>query len=204
MKISYILTILTIILFIYYTNIYDNHLNKGDEIKLYIFDFISIAFLLLFMFYGYIRGTKYGFLLSVFIWCIFVCTTPIPEAALLLSFPLKNFFNISMDVSQIFISIFSLILLNIFYIYSSSLLKTIFIGKMFHKIISLKLYSLFFYSIIASIAGAYILDIVIDAYVLNKKNIINLSNMIFALGVVILFNIFYFYTMIRYNITLVK
>lgn len=204
MKISYILTILTIILLIYYTNIYDNHLNKGDEIKLYIFDVISIAFLLLFMVYGYIRGTKYGFLLSVFIWCIFVCTTPIPEAALLLSFPLKNFFNISMDISQIFISIFSLILLNIFYIYSSSLLKTIFIGKMFHKIISLNLYSLFFYSIIASIAGAYILDMVIDTYVLNKKNRINLSSMIFALGVVILFNIFYFYTMIRYNITVVK
>ncbi len=84
------------------------------------------------------------------------------------------------------------------------MLKTIFIGKMFHKIISLKLYSLFFYSIIASIAGAYILDMVIDAYVLNKKNRINLSNIIFALGVVILFNIFYFYTMIHYNITLVK
>ena len=61
MKISYILTILTIILFIYYTNIYDKNLDKGDEIKLYIFDVISVVFLLLFVFYGYIRGTKYGF-----------------------------------------------------------------------------------------------------------------------------------------------
>ena len=204
MKISYILTILTIILFIYYTNIYDKNLDKGDEIKLYIFDVISVAFLLLFIFYGYIRGTKYGFLLSVFIWAIFVCTTPIPEAGLLLSFPLKNFFKIPMDISQIFISIFGLILLYLFYVYSSSLLNTILIGKMFHKIISLNLYSLFFYSIVASIAGAYILDMLIDAYVLNEKNRMNIPRMILALAVMILLNILYFYTMIRYKITLAK
>ena len=204
MNITYILTILIIILIIYYTNIYDKRIDEGDKIKLYIFDVISVCFLLLFMFYGYIRGTEYGFLLSVFIWAIFVCTTPIPETGLLLSLPLKHFFNIPMDISQIFISFFGLILLYLFYMYFSSLLKTILIGKMFHKIISLRLYSLFFYSIIASITGAYVLNILIDSYVLNKKNRMNIPRMILALGVIILLNILYFYTIIRYKIMLTR
>lgn len=202
--ISYVLTILIIILIIYYINVNGRFMEKKDEIKLYIFDFVSVCFLLLFVFYGYLRGTKYGFMLSVFIWAVFVCTTPIPEAALLLSFPLKNFFNIPMDISQVFISIFALLLLFLFYVYYTPLLKTIIIGKMFHKIINLRLFTLFVYSIIASVAGAYILDRLIDLYLFKSINTTNWYYVIIALIIMVFLNIAYFYEIIHYKITLTK
>ena len=199
MNLSYVLTILIFILIVYFINVYKDEIEKKMEIKLYIFDVISIVFILLFVYYGYKRGTKYGFLLSVFIWAFFVCTTPIPEAGLLLSFPLKHFFDIPMDISQIFISIFALILLYLFYNYSFTLLKSITIGRIFNKIIHFNLYSVFAACIIASIAGAFLIDQGIDKFFLFKDNL-DINKIIISTLVMIILNIYYFYILHKKNI----
>lgn len=204
MQTSYIFTTFVFFFIIAYINIYDKPNKKKEEIQLYIFDIVSILFLCLFLFYGYIKGTKYGLCLSIFVWSIFVCTTPIPEAGLLLSFPLKHFFHISMEQSQIIISAFALGLLYLFYKCTPKLIDTIYIGKMFHKIIRHKLFSLFAYSILASIAGAYLLDVGIDVYFLQKKEKIHGPILWSALTIMVLFNVLYFYTMKCHKIALVK
>ena len=199
MNLSYVLTIIIFILIVYFINVYKDEIEKKMEIKLYIFDVISIVFILLFVYYGYKRGTKYGFLLSAFIWAFFVCTTPIPEAGLLLSFPLKHFFDVPMDISQIFISIFALVLLYLFYNNSFTLLKSITIGRIFNKIIHFNLYSVFAACIIASIAGAFLIDQGIDKFFLIKDNL-DINKIIISTLVMIILNIYYFYILHKKNI----
>ena len=113
-----IIFILLIIIYLINNNNNNNNVNKKLNTKIHIFDIVSIIFLLIFIYYAYNHGTNCGIIISLFIWAFFVCTTPIPEAGLLLTIPLKHFFNIELNISQFYISLFASLLLIFFYFYS--------------------------------------------------------------------------------------
>ena len=140
-----------------------NKKNK-DTLKIdeSIFTVLSFVFLFIFAIYSYRRGVQFGFLISIFIWAFFVTSVPIPQVALLLAFPVKHFFKISMFISQTIISIFACCILIYFYFYKQNLILKNKVGKLFIKIINKRAFLLFILSIIASIIGTYILDNLFD------------------------------------------
>jgi len=79
-----------------------------DKIYLYIFNSLSILFVLIFLYYSFVFGFKRGLFSTFIIWCLFVVATPIPEAGLLVSVPLKNILNIDMGITQILVSFIAL------------------------------------------------------------------------------------------------
>jgi len=152
----------------------ENKKNK-DTLKIdeSIFTGLSFVFLFIFAIYSYRRGVQFGFLISIFLWAFFVTSVPIPQVALLLAFPVKHFFKISMFISQIIISIFACSVLIYFYFYKQNLILKNKVGKLFIKIINKKAFLLFILSIVASIIGTYILDNLFDVFFFKGELIQN-------------------------------
>lgn len=171
-----------------------------DKIETIYFNVISVLFLFVFLFYGFSKGIKEGFNLTLFIWCLTVCTTPISSASTLLSFPIKIFTTIPMFVSKCVISILSLGVLAYFYNYNYTLISKIPLGKAFIRIIKSKLYSLFLIAIIASVVSSYMLDIFVDIFILSDMNTIKKNRLGRALAAFLIFiflNYLYFNALIK-------
>ena len=135
--------------------------------------------------------------MTLFLWAFFVCTTPIPEAGLLLSFPLKHFFQITMETSQIFISGIAFIMLLWFHFCRKSLLRSNKIGVLFQTIMKKHLYFIFIISIVASIIGSFLIDTFVDIYVLpnreNKKNTQEQNIYLIIVGFIMLICMYFYY-----------
>lgn len=134
-----------------------------------LFNILSIVFLGVFMLHGYKNGTTYGLYITLFLWAFFVCSVPIPQVALLLSFPLKHFFDITMMTSQVVISIFALLVLVYFHFRMPVLLQKHDIGKIFQTIMKHRLYLLFMLSMIGSVIGSYLIESFVDIYVFRPE-----------------------------------
>jgi len=167
------------------------------------FNVFSLAFLFIFLYYGIKNGIEYGSKITLFIWCLTVCTTPISSASVLLSFPIKIFTKIPMFVTKFVSSIISLGMLSYFYKYQFELINTIPLGRAFIKIIERKLYLLFLVSIAASIISSYILDNFVDYFVLPHDDIVEkdkLAQMILLFLVFVILNFIYFNILIKNKI----
>tara|TARA_Y100000389_G_scaffold181404_1_gene196976 strand:- start:6331 stop:6927 length:597 start_codon:yes stop_codon:yes gene_type:complete len=174
-----------------------------DNIEGQYFKIVSFLFLFIFIFYAFKNGFQNGFKLSIFIWCLTVCTTPISSASVLLSFPIKIFTQIPMFVTKFITSLLSLILLGYFYIYNYDLICKIPLGKAFIKIIKSKLYSLFLVSIIASVISSYMLDNFVDYFILSEKTMLKkdtLGKLLFLFLIFICLNFIYFNMLIKNKI----
>ncbi len=178
--------------------------NKSKtEIERHYFNLVSVVFLFLFLFYAMKNGLERGFKLSLFIWCLTVCTTPISTASILLSFPIKIFTTIPMFVTKFVSSMLGLGLLVYFYNSNHDLISKNPLGRAFIKIIQKNLYSLFFVSIVASVLSSYILDTVVDNFLLSdvptfsKKK---LGELLFVILAFICLNIAYFNILIKNKI----
>ena len=173
------------------------------EIERHYFNLVSVVFLFLFLFYAMKNGLERGFKLSLFIWCLTVCTTPISTASILLSFPIKIFTTIPMFVTKFVSSMLGLGLLVYFYNSNHDLISKNPLGRAFIKIIQKNLYSLFFVSIVASVLSSYILDTVVDNFLLSdvptfsKKK---LGELLFVILAFICLNIAYFNILIKNKI----
>jgi hypothetical protein len=161
-----------------------------------IFNILSGIFLIIFLILSIKRGITYGFKTSFFIWAFFVCSVPIPQVALLLSFPLKHIININMAISQIAISIIAICALVYFYINELSFIRQNDIGKVFINIMKHKMYSIFILSIIGSIIGTYILDEIFD-YIKKEKYNIDINLLFSNIIMFILINIVYLYVFVK-------
>lgn len=162
----YIIIIIIIIGIIGFLNTNYFYYNT-NKIKSNLFNIVSIIFLIIFIFYTYKRGSLYGGYITIVIWAFFVTLTPIPEAGLLLTFPIKHFFGINMYISQIVISLLAIAILIYVYYVKPNIIKNSPIGKIFMYIVKNKLYSILFISIISSIIGSYLLDELLK-YIENK------------------------------------
>lgn len=159
-----------------------------------LFNILSLAFLMVFVLHGYKKGTTYGLYITLFLWAFFVCTVPIPQVALLLSFPLKHFFDITMITSQVIISFFAIVVLVYFHFKMKSLLQKHDMGKMFQDIMKYRLYFIFVLSVIGSVIGSYLIDSFVDIYVfrpeIKQPNEV-MRNVLLSVVLFILLNIWY-------------
>jgi len=159
-----------------------------------LFNILSLAFLMVFVLHGYKKGTTYGLYITLFLWAFFVCTVPIPQVALLLSFPLKHFFDITMITSQVIISFFAIVVLVYFHFKMKSLLQKHDLGKMFQDIMKHRLYFIFVLSVIGSVIGSYLIDSFVDIYVfrpeIKQPNEV-MRNVLLSVVLFILLNIWY-------------
>ena len=159
--------IITIVIGIFLFLNTENRYYNIDKIKSYLFNIVSIIFIIIFIFYTYKKGSLYGGYITVVIWAFFVTLTPVPEAGLLLTFPIKHFFGINMYISQIVISLLAILILIYTYYVKPVIIKSSPIGKIFMYIVKNKLYTILFISIISSIIGSYLLDELLK-YIENK------------------------------------
>lgn len=159
-----------------------------------LFNILSLAFMMVFVLHGYKKGTTYGLYITLFLWAFFVCTVPIPQVALLLSFPLKHFFDITMITSQVIISFFAVVVLVYFHFKMKSLLQKHDMGKMFQDIMKHRLYFIFVLSVIGSVIGSYLIDSFVDIYVfrpeIKQPNEV-MRNVLLSVVLFILLNIWY-------------
>ena len=159
-----------------------------------LFNILSLAFLMVFVLHGYKKGTTYGLYITLFLWAFFVCTVPIPQVALLLSFPLKHFFDITMITSQVIISFFAVVVLVYFHFKMKSLLQKHDMGKIFQDIMKHRLYFIFVLSVIGSVIGSYLIDSFVDIYVfrpeIKQPNEV-MRNVLLSVVLFILLNIWY-------------
>lgn len=174
-----------------------------NSVEIIYFKAISILFLIIFLFYGIKNGMKQGFKLTLFIWSLTVCATPISTASILLSFPIKIFTTIPMFITKLISSILSLVILAYFYNYHRELISKISLGKAFIRMIKSKLYLLFLVAIVASVISSYILDNIVDVFVLHDKKPPQkdkLGQFLFLFLIFIILNFVYFDTLIKNEI----
>jgi len=170
-KQSYTLTFIIILLFIftYYINSINIVEDVKDVIRIQVFNGLSIIFALLVIYYSIHYGVTRGLFASFITWCVFVTATPIPEAALLISVPLKNVFNINLDITQWVASFFAMGSIIYSYLYYNSLLKKTEGGNFVSKVIDLRVYSIFITSIISSVCIAYLINEMVDFVIYQKE-----------------------------------
>lgn len=183
------------------------HIRNDEKDKINIetsyFNVISIIFLFIFVFYGLKNGLERGFKLSLFIWCLTVCTTPISSASVLLSFPIKIFASMPMFVTKFISSVFSMGMLAYFYLHHRDLICKIPLGRAFVKIIKSKLYHLFAVAIVASVISSYMLDNFVDHFVLSKSKMMKkdkLGELLLLFLVFVYLNLTYFHILIKNKI----
>jgi hypothetical protein len=177
--------------------------NTKTRIETQYFNLISFLFLLMFIFYGMKNGIARGFKITVFIWCLTVCTTPISSASVLLSFPIKIFTTIPMFITKSITSVLSLGILAYFYHYNYNLICKIPLGRAFVKIIKSKLYALFLVSIIASVITSYMLDNFVDHFILSNTKMLDkdkLGEMLLLFLIFVFLNLIYFNILIKHKI----
>jgi len=163
------ITIVVLFLFIvYYSNTTSFESNKKDEIELQIFNVVSILFSVLFIYYLFLYGIKEGLFKAVLIWAFFVVATPIPEAGLLLTMPLKKLLSIPMYITQFIASIIAFIYIMFSYFNYKKLMIAGTLGKFLVKILDNNYYSIFILCILSSTGITYLLDLFIDSIVYNE------------------------------------
>ena len=143
------------------------------------------------------KGIQYGFKMSLFIWSLTVCTTPISSASVLLSFPIKIFTAVPMFVTKFISSIFSLCILAYFYHYNYVLIYKNPLGRAFIKIVETRLYALFLVAIVASVISSYMLDNFVDYFILSDTQMLKKEK--FG-ELLLLFLVFVFLNFIYFNI----
>lgn len=149
--------------------------DEKKKIYLYLYDVITVVFICVLIFLIMFKGYFYGVIDAIFIWAFFVIATPVPESGLLISLPLKRFFNIKMTYVQILVSIMAIFLT--FYLYKchGSVVKATYIGRLFDEIVKSKYYIIIVLSIASSILGSELIDNYIDMVVGDSNEIENLQ-----------------------------
>lgn len=149
--------------------------DEKKKIYLYLYDVITVVFICVLIFLIMFKGYFYGVIDAIFIWAFFVIATPVPESGLLISLPLKRFFNIKMTYVQVLVSILAIFLT--FYLYKchGSVVKATYIGRLFDEIVKSKYYIIIVLSIASSILGSELIDNYIDMVIGDSNEIENLQ-----------------------------
>jgi hypothetical protein len=188
---NYLFTIIIITLaFVYYINAINISETLKDTIHIHLFNGLSLLFILIFIYYYIFFGLKRGLFTTFIIWCLFVGATPLPEAGLLVSVPLKNLLNIDLDITQMVVSFIALGFIFYSYYNFREDLTTTKSGRFLLRIIDFGSFSIFVTSIIASVSMAYLLNELID-HMMYKKEINTNKNRMYVVFFVVPF-IMYF------------
>ena len=184
-------------MYIYYVN--NKELNTKEIVITNIFNGISVFFMAVLVYFVVMYGFNKGLYHTVLTWCIFVIATPIPEAGLIVSVPLKNLLNINLDYTQMVVTCLSLVYIIYSYIYLKKYMSESKEGQFIVTIFELFEIKIFIISIFASISISYLLNNFIDYMLYDHKNIFkphNLMILVFTMALII----YYFYIMKRIKI----
>lgn len=190
---NYSLTIIIVALFafIYYINEIHVIETIKDTFHINLFNGISVIFVLIFIYYCLFFGLKRGLFSTIIIWSLFVVATPIPEAGLLVSIPLKNLLSIDLDTTQLVVSFLALGFIFYSYYNLRNALNETKSGKILLNIMDYGSFRIFLTSIVASISMSYLINELIDN-IFYKKEIMNITNLIYLITFIIPF-VIYFY-----------
>lgn len=191
--------ILLFVGFVYYINQINISNTIKDAIHINIFNGLSAMFILIFIYYYIFFGIKRGLFTTFIIWCLFVGATPLPEAGLLVSVPLKNLLNIDLDITQMVVSFIALGFIFYSYYNFREDLSTTKSGRFLLRIIDFGSFSIFVTSIIASVSMAYLLNELID-HMIYKKEINTNKNKMYVVFFMVPF-IMYFVVLRRLTYT---
>lgn len=145
-----------------------NSSEEKKQIYLKLYDIITVLFILLLVVLIAFKGYWHGIIDSIFIWAFFVIATPIPESGLLISLPLKRFFDFKMTYVQLVVSVVALLITFYLYYQHGSIIKSMYIGKLFDLIVKSKNYWIFIVSIVSSVLGSELIDNYIDNVIYSK------------------------------------
>jgi hypothetical protein len=173
------------------------HNDKTHDI---IFRCISITSILIIIYTVIYKGLKTGLLLFLFSWAFFVVITPIPEAAILLTVPIKYMTKMPLDEAQIYVSILATTIIYLFYTIGPHIVKNTAVNGLFNYIMDNKLYHMLLLSISSSIIISKFINDTIDVYT-HRDKIFLLNDTNKNLSIIAFISIFiYFQTIHRYNI----
>ena len=174
--------------------------NEKKQYKIYLlaYDFIVLVFLFILSCFIFYNGYSKGLIKTLFIWAFLITITPIPEAGLLITLPLKKYANLSLHYSHFISSIFGLFILYYFYFNENKIVNENYIGKVFHLIIYYNFYLIILVSIISSTLISLLLDNFIDKIILEKE-ISYLNQKIVLICFFILLYIYHYRKLINYK-----
>ena len=115
------------------------------------------------------KGFKNGLLLFLFSWSFFVVVTPIPEAAILLTVPIKYITKLPLDEAQLYVSIFASTIIYLFHTLGSHIVKNTVVNGLFNYIMDNKLYHMILLSVASSIIISKFINDTIDVYTHRDK-----------------------------------
>jgi hypothetical protein len=147
----------------------DDFEKKKDKINIIMVISIFIIIFIITIYFIYNYGFTNGLWKLFLTWVFFTIATPTPQSGLLISIPVKFLYKIKMDKCQLFLSIFSLIIILILHFKFPYLLDKSVFGKIMDKIIKDKSYLVLITSMIASTTSSGVFDSIIDIF--NKKTI---------------------------------
>ncbi len=162
---------------------------EKQKTYLYIYDTIVLIFLFLLIIYVFYNGYVKGCIKSLFIWAFFVTCTPVPEAGLLFSLPLKRYLKIPMHISQTLVSFLALGMLYYFFINEKKTIDSYLVGKIFLGLINFKYYSIILISIVSSVLTSELIDNIINNYISKTK----ISYIYIKIYVIVFFILIYTY-----------
>jgi len=132
---------------------------KPETIQYHIFQFVSIFFLIYFLYSVYSNSVVDALEDTLTAWATGAIATPIPGISILLTFPVKFFLNVPMYITYLFIAVLSFFILTHFENHAYSFVQ---------HILQTKTYSIFIISILSSTILTQLLDSGIE-YVVDRK-----------------------------------
>ena len=174
----------------------------NDKAQTTLFKCASFASILAMMYTIIYKGLRTGLLLFLFSWCFFVVLTPIPEAAILLTVPIKYLTKIPLERGHVIVSALATIIMYFFYTKGSYIVKKTSVSGLFSYIMDNNLYHIIILSIASSIMISKFINDAIDAYT-QKDKIFLLNDTNQNLVILSVISIFiYFQTIHKYNINI--
>lgn len=173
---------------------------SNENIHDTLFKCISISSLFIIVYLIICKGFKSGIIEFLFTWGFLVILTPIPEASIILTVPLKYFTKIPLEHGLIPVSLFAISLLLLIYKKYFGMMKKTSISGLFAYILEKRMYHMVILSIASSIMISKFVNDAIDAHT-QKDSIffVNDTNKHLAILTVISL-LAYFQTIRAYNI----
>jgi hypothetical protein len=173
---------------------------SNDKTKDTLLKCVSLGSLLVIVYAIMCKGLKTGLLISLFSWCFFVVLTPLPEAAILLTMPLKYLTEIPLERGQVIISAFAMVIMFYFYKKGQDIVKNTKIKGIFTYIMDNRFYHMILLSIASSIMISKFINDAIDAHTQNDSIFLlnDTNKKLFILSLISIF--IYFQTIRKYNI----
>ena len=146
----------------------------NDNTQDTLFKCASVASVMIMAYTTIYKGLKTGLLIFLFSWCYFVVLTPIPEAAIILTVPIKYVTKIPLERAHVLVSAFATAIMFFFYTKGADIVKKTSVSGLFSYIMENRLYHMILLSIASSIMISKFVNDAIDAH--TQKDIIFLLN----------------------------